>query len=88
VIDEYTDAIRLLAGVVEQARRDLGPIRDTQTIRGSYARSCCNENYEPVVFHSPAYCAKMFLGKLEAKLRDDPNMSPIELGIAIMEIIE
>jgi hypothetical protein len=74
---EYADAVNLLAGVVEQARKD------TRNLSLSEPHVCSID-----YFHSPRRCAKEFLAALDTKLATNHHrMTTIELAEAVMEVI-
>ena len=72
---EYLDALNLLAGIVEQARKDLT----------SHLYEVCMIPYS----HHPNYCAKQFLAALDMKVNDHTRLATIEdLALDILEVIE
>lgn len=72
---EYPDALNLLAGIVEQARKDLirVPIHN------------CTLPYR----HSPIGCANVLLSTIDEKVNHSPRRMTIEeIASTVLEVIE
>jgi hypothetical protein len=76
---EYQDAVNILAGVVEQAKKDATSITLGQP-------HTCPIGYP----HSPRKCAREFLAALNDELRGEPmkRVNVVELALQVAEVIE
>jgi hypothetical protein len=75
-VNEVGALVNLLAGVVEQAKKDANSI----TVQPP---KTCPIDYP----HSCRRCARDFLEQLDAKIRDNPKMQVYELAETVLEII-
>jgi hypothetical protein len=76
-VNEVGALVNLLAGVVEQARKDA-------TMHTVQPPTTCPIDYP----HSCRRCAREFLAALDAEIQASPKMQVYELAQTVLEIIE
>ena len=75
-VNEVGAAVNLLAGIVEQAKKDASSL----SLQPPFT---CPIDYP----HNCRRCARKFLAALDAKIQESPHMRVYELAETVLEII-